>query len=157
VLPVVKALSALIVHILFIVLLMIFFLIYGYTPSIYWLQFVYYLIASVVLILGLSWLTSSLMVFIKDIGQAITIFLQFGFWLTPVFWPVDMLPPKVLLILKLNPVMYLVNGYRNSFMYNIWFWEHWHYTLYYWVVALSVFVTGAIMFRKLRPHFADVL
>ena len=61
------------------------FIYYGYSPSAYWVQIIYYLFAVSVLLLGLSWLTSSIVVFFKDIGQMVAMFIQFGFWLTPIF------------------------------------------------------------------------
>lgn len=157
VLPIVKILSALYVHLFFLVLLFVVFFVHGYVFSIYWLQVLYYLFASLALMLGISWVTSSVTIFFRDTGQLVSMALQFGFWLTPVFWSVRAMPPKYLFLLKLNPLYYIIDGYRNSFVYKIWFWETPRLTLYYWVVTAMVLVTGLKLFRKMRPHFADML
>ena len=156
-LPVVKLLSALIVHIFFIMVIFLIFSLYGFYPGIYSIQVIYYSFSAIVLLLGVTWLTSSLVVFLKDVGQLISILVQFGFWLTPIFWSLQMIPQKYQIYLKLNPVYYIIQGYRDSFIHNVWFWEHPLYTAYYWVFTGVVFLFGAVVFTRLRPHFADVL
>ncbi|MNN31636.1 Teichoic acid translocation permease protein TagG [compost metagenome] len=110
-----------------------------------------------ILLLGLSWITSALVVFLKDVGQVISMILQFGFWLTPIFYSYQALPEKYAFLLKLNPMYYITEGYRGIFIYKFWFWERPDLTLYYWIVSLSVLVIGYLLFKRLRPHFADVL
>ena len=156
-LPIVKIMSAFVVHIFFIAVLFAMFAIYGYPPTIYNLQIIYYLFAMICLALGLSWLTSSLTVFLRDIGQFVSMILQFGFWGTPIFWNLQMIPQQFHFILKLNPAYYLVEGYRQSFIYHEWFWQHWHLTAYFWILTAAIMLLGAWCFKKLRPHFADVL
>lgn len=156
-LPIVPLLSALVIHVFFIIFMFGMFMYYGYTPSLYWLQILYYLFATTVLLLGLSWLTSSIVVFFKDIGQIVAMIIQFGFWLTPIFWSMKMVPDKYQWIIELNPMVYIVNGYRESMIYQQWFWNDLNMTIYFWVVTGVIFVLGGLTFKKLRPHFADVL
>ena len=156
-LPIVKIMSALVVHSFFIIVLFAMFAAYGYPLSIYNLQIIYYLFAMICLSLGLSWLTSALTVFLRDVGQFVAMMLQFGFWGTPIFWNLKSLPEQYQFILKLNPAYYLVEGYRQSLIYKEWFWEHMHLTAYFWLVTAAVMIIGAWCFKKLRPHFADVL
>ena len=59
--------------------------------------------------------------------------------------------------MKLNPLYYVVQGYRESFLSEAWFWEHGTYTLDFWVFTLVMFVIGSAVFRRLKPHFSDVL
>ena len=125
--------------------------------SFYYFQFFYYLLCMTILALGLGWAVSALNVFIRDIGQIVGVVMQVGFWATPIFWDINMMPPKVQMILKLNPMFYIVQGYRESFIYFVPFWRHPYLTLYFWAVALTVFVCGALIFKKLKPQFADVL
>jgi len=156
-LPIIPLFSALLIHIFFIFFMFAMFLYYGYSPEIYWIQTLYYLFATSVLVLGISWITSSVVVFFKDIGQFVAMVIQFGFWLTPIFWAIDTVPQKYHWIIKLNPMAYIIEGYRNSMIYHKWFWEDINMTLYFWIVTLSIFVLGGLTFKKLRPHFADVL
>lgn len=156
-LPIVKIISAFVVHIFFVAVLFAMFAAYGYLPTVYVLQIIYYAFAMICLSLGLSWLTSSLAVFLRDVRQLVAMMLQFGFWGTPIFWNLQMIPERFQFILKLNPAYYLVEGYRQSFISHEWFWEHLYLTAYFWAVTLAIMFIGAWCFKKLRPHFADVL
>lgn len=156
-LPIIRILSSLFIHIFFIIVIFVMFIIYGYRPSIYNIQVVYYLIATIALLLGLSWITSALVVFLRDLGQIIAIVIQFGFWLTPIFWSFNIMPEKYHFIFKINPIYYIVEGYRDTFINHIWFWQHYNLTISYWVITLILFFAGMLLFKKLRPHFADVL
>jgi lipopolysaccharide transport system permease protein/teichoic acid transport system permease protein len=156
-LPIVKIVSALIIHLFFTAFMLGMFLYYGYTPSLYWLQIFYYLSASIILMLGISWITSSVVIFFRDLGQLVGMVLQFGFWLTPIFWMFTMVPEKYQWIFKLNPAYYITQGYRDALINHVWFWDKPMETLQFWIIAGIFFALGAIVFRKLRPHFADVL
>jgi lipopolysaccharide transport system permease protein/teichoic acid transport system permease protein len=156
-LPIVSLMSALVIHTFFIFFMFAMFVYYGYSPELYWLQIPYYLFATSVLLLGLSWLTSSVVVFFKDMGQFVAMIIQFGFWLTPIFWSMKMVPEKYIWLIKLNPVVYIIEGYRNSMIYHKWFWSDINVTLYFWLFTAGIFILGGLTFKKLRPHFADVL
>ncbi len=157
VLPLVKLLSSYFVHIFFIILLLVMFLIHGHRPNVYYIQILYYTFAQVVMLLGLSWITASLAVFIKDIAQVISIIMQIGFWATPILWPINMIPEQYQVFFKLNPMFYIVEGYRDTLINNVWFWDRLGLSIYYWLLTAVLFLAGAFLFRKLRPHFSDVL
>lgn len=156
-LPLVQIGSALIIHIVLIIFLLLVFLLYGFSPTIYWLQLPYFVLCSIILVLGISWLTSALRVFIKDVGSFIGVLLQIGFWGTPIFWSIDVVPQKYLYILKLNPMFYIVEGYRDTLINKEWFWESYKITPYFLFTTFALLVIGAIVFKRLRPHFGDVL
>lgn len=159
-LPMVKIISCLFVHGIFILIAMLVNLIYGRMPSLYWLQALYYTGCMIVLLIGVTFITSSVTVFFKDMAQIVSIALQFGIWVTPIMWSPSMFekfPETVLFILRLNPVYYITEGYRDSFLNQVGFWEKPGLSLYYWVVTGLIFITGLKLFKKLKPHFADVL
>ncbi|MBJ6751572.1 ABC transporter permease [Geomonas anaerohicana] len=157
-LPIIKILSALIIHAFFVLVIFIMFMLYGFPPSLYNLQVFYYLFCTIALLLGLTWLTSSLTLFLKDTPQIVTMILQLAFWMTPIFWSTKNLSNHTLNLIKLNPIYYIVEGYRESFIYKTWFWQsHYMLTLYFWCVTGFFFVIGGLIFRRLRPHFADVI
>ena len=60
-------------------------------------------------------------------------------------------------LLKFNPFYYIADGYRDSMLTGNWFWERPLMTIYYWAVTITVFLVGLKMFKRLRPHFSDVL
>ena len=157
ILPVVKVVSSLITHTVFLAVLCGLILLHGMPLSFHYFHFVYYLFCMVVLALGISWMVSALNVFIRDVGQIVAVVLQMGFWATPIFWDIGMMPPNIQSVIRLNPMFYIVQGYRESFIYFSPFWSHPFQTLYFWLVALAMFIIGALIFKKMKPQFPDVL
>ncbi|MEW9673275.1 ABC transporter permease [Ammoniphilus sp. 3BR4] len=156
-LPIIKVFSALVFHMFFLVLLIIVLLMYGYKPDFYSLQVFYYLFSSFIFVVAITWITSSLTVFLRDIGQLVAMLLQFGFWLSPIVWSLDIIPTEYRSFLRYNPAYYIVEGYRNSFIYHKWFWHDISMTVYFWSVTIILLIIGVVMFKRLKPHFADVL
>lgn len=154
-LPLVKVCSETVTHFftLFPVLVILLFL--NISPSWYWLQALYYLAALIFLLLGTAWFISALSLFIPDIGNIVRIITRFLLYLSPIFWDINMFPPMVQVCLKMNPMYYIVSGYRDSFLFDQGFWNHPWLTTYFWVFSLAMFVIGVAVFRHLRPHFAD--
>jgi teichoic acid transport system permease protein len=99
-------------------------------------------------------------VFFKDLTQVVTIFLQVFIWITPIMWQdTQMLGnhPVIARLIQLNPMYYIVYGYRDAMINHVWFWEKPGMTLYFWIVTVLLFVLGTGVFKRLRPHFADVI
>ena len=159
-LPVIKLISCLIVHFIFVIIMIGMFFCYARLPMAAWIQILYYSAALSVLILALTYMTSAINVFFKDIAQIVNIGLQFGMWLTPIMWAPEMFPNRpswLESVLKINPMYYIATGYRDSMLTGAWFWQRPGLTLYYWAVTLVLLALGVGLFRKLRPHLADVL
>jgi teichoic acid transport system permease protein len=159
ILPIIKILSALFVHLAFVGLIIVIYCCYGHFPDAYYLQIIYYSFCTFMLVLGLSYITSAIVVFFKDLSQIISIILQVGMWMTPIMWDLETMEVSgvVKAIFKLNPMYYVTSGYRNVFIYKTNFWEHPKLTLYFWGFTLVMFGAGAFIFKRLKVHFADVL
>ncbi len=159
ILPIVKIISALFVHMAFVALAVIIYCCYGKFPDIYYLQLIYYSFCVFMLVLGLSYMTSAVVVFFKDLTQIVNIVLQVGIWMTPIMWDLDgmEISPVIKGIFRLNPMYYITSGYRNAFIYKVNFWEHPGLTVYFWGFTLALFGIGVLIFRRLKIHFADVL
>lgn len=159
VLPIVKIISALFVHGFFVVFSLIICTCYGYLPSQYTLQILYYSGCTFLLVLGLVYATSAIVIFFRDLSQIIGIFLQVGVWMTPIMWDLSILSdyPLLMKLFKLNPMYYIVSGYRDSMLGHVWFTQHWGWTLYFWVFTVILFGIGTVIFKRLKVHFADVL
>ena len=139
ILPIIKLISSLFVH--------GFFVLISFAASMY--------------ALALTYLTSAIQVFFKDMAQIVGICLQFGMWLTPIMYSEQLFLDKGItiapLILKLNPFYYLAAGYRDSMLTGNWFFERPTLTIYFWVVTIGMMLVGLKVFKRLRPHFSDVL
>lgn len=157
ILPIVKIVSALFVHLVFVGFLFVVAGIYGFYPSMYTVQLIYYSFCVFVMVLAISYATCAIVIFFKDLGQIINIFLQIGIWMTPIMWSYTMIPEGYQWILKLSPMYYVVEGYRDTFLDHVWFFQRYFETVYFWIITLGLFAIGAMIFKKLKPHFADVL
>jgi lipopolysaccharide transport system permease protein/teichoic acid transport system permease protein len=158
ILPVIKICASLFIHAIFGLFLVAMYLLYGYCPTLHYIQIFYYLLGMCMLILGISWITSALTVFVRDVGQIVGVILQLVFWATPIFWSLNTVPSIWHKFFYLNPAYFIVEGYRNTFIYGKWFWEQDIMAImYFWGVTVILFVVGALVFKRLRPHFADVL
>ena len=158
ILPIIKVIAATFIHAFFVCILLLLAMVYGYYPSVYTLQIFYYSFCLFLLLLGMSYLTCALVVFIRDLQQIIGIALQIGMWATPILWDISMLKSDSMRTLfKLNPMVYIVNGYRSAIYEKVWFWEHFYSSSYFWIFTISLFCIGTLVFRRMRVHFADVL
>ena len=160
ILPVIKLISCLLVHGFFLLIMLIMALCFGKLPMATWIQILYYSFAASMLALAFGYLTSAIHVFFKDMAQIVSICLQFGMWLSPIMYQETMFSadyPWIVTVLKLNPFYYIVAGYRDSILTGNWFWERPTLTVYFWVVTLVIGFAGLKVFKRLRPHFSDVL
>ena len=159
ILPIVKVISSLFVHAFFVAFILILYACYGHFPDGYTLQVIYYSFCMVMLVLAISYTTCAVVVFFKDLSHIIGIILQVGVWATPIMWNFNIIRNQVLqFIFKLNPMFYIVQGYREALIEKTFFWESaMGLTIYFWGLTLMLFVIGRAMFKKLKPHFADVL
>ncbi len=158
ILPIIKIIAATFIHAFFVLVLLAVAAVYGYYPSIYTIQLFYYSVCLFIFVLALSYTTCAVVVFFKDLSQIISIALQIGMWATPILWDIDMIGSnKWVSVLKLNPLVYIVNGYRSAIYERQWFFEDFFSTMYFWIVTVVLFGIGAFIFKRLKVHFADVL
>ena len=157
ILPVIKVLSALFVHLFFILFTLVLYSCYGYFPDIYTLQVFYYTACMIILTLALSYMTSALVIFFRDLTQIISIILQVGVWMTPIMWQITMVPEKFRFLFEINPMYYIVCGYRDALINKVWFWDNFYTTAWFWSITLFLFAVGTLIFKRLKVHFADIL
>jgi len=157
-LPGIRLCALAVIHFALLCFLVGIFLYLGIFPSLYWLQWFYYFPMMFLFLLGLAWATSSITIFIPDISNFLGVLLNLGFWATPLIWHSTMLPPKYRWLFAVNPAYYIVRGYRTTFVEPLWFWQRPlsdHLFFFGWLAF--VLCAGAVTFKKLRPHFADVI
>ena len=157
ILPVIKVIAATFIHAFFVVILLIVAALYGYYPSVYTLQIFYYSACLFIFVLALSYMTCAIVVFFKDLSQIINIILQVGIWATPILWDIDGLSANWVILVKINPLVYIVEGYRSAVYRQEWFFQDFFSTMYFWIATVVMFGIGAAVFKRLKVHFADVL
>ena len=143
ILPIIKIIAATFIHGFFVLFMLLLFMVHGYFPDAHTLQLIYF--------------SCSIVLFFRDLTQIIGIVLQVGMWATPILWKLSMVPEQYQILFKLNPVFYIVNGYRSALLEKTWFWEDFYSTMFFWITTAVIFGIGTLIFKRLKVHFADVL
>jgi ABC-type polysaccharide/polyol phosphate export permease len=150
--------SSAVVHITLLTFVMGFLALYsGVNLSFQMIAIVYYFFSMCALLLALAWIISSLGVFWKDVRGIVSILLQAGFWISPIFWEPDRFPRPIAVVMYANPFFYPINGYRKSIIMTDFGVSFWGFTLYYWCIVVLLLYLGSRLFDRLSPAFGDVL
>jgi lipopolysaccharide transport system permease protein len=104
---------------------------------------------------GLGWVASSLHVFLRDTAQLVSVILTFWFWLTPIMLPASFVPERYQWLLRLNPMFYAVELYRQAFFTSRF--PGWRELGTLALSGAAMFVAGGLFFRYVKRGFADVL
>ena len=157
ILPIVNFISGSFVHLIMLIILVFLACIYGHVPSLAAIQVVYYYASLGCFLLGVSWLFASLQVFYRDISQVMNVVIGLWFWLTPIVWSPEIIPPQYMRVLEYNPIYYIIEGYRAALITGRPLMMDWSRNLQFWSVTGPILLLGACVFRKLKGDFADVL
>jgi teichoic acid transport system permease protein len=117
----------------------------------------YFYVCSVALALGIAMMLSGLAVVVRDVQQLVPSLINVWFWITPIAWAASSLPVRGRTLLVLNPAAYVVSGYRYALMPRAFAPPTANETIVFWMIAASLLLSGAAMFRRLRPHFWECL
>lgn len=137
-------------------------LICGYLPNLYWLCIIYYAFCAFVLVESVAMILSVLTMIWRDIKKLVTSLIRMLMYFSPVIWECQFgsnVPYHNILnaVLKLNPLYYIITGYRDSVFYNKTFLDHPTMTLYFWCLALVLFTVGCTLMYKFKHKFVDMI
>jgi lipopolysaccharide transport system permease protein len=104
---------------------------------------------------GLGMILGILNVFFRDVGQMFGICLQFWFWLTPIVYPLSILPPGIQHLISLNPMTPLMTSYQNVFLYNQW--PNWPSLMPLLIIGLLFCAMALRLFRQRVGEMVDEL
>jgi len=105
--------------------------------------------------IGLGMVIGVLNVFFRDVGQFFTVLLQFWFWLTPIVYPLSILPDTVQQLMYLNPMAGLIRGYQTIFVHRAL--PEWHLLAPITVATFILCVLGLKLFRTHAGEMVDEL
>ncbi|HEM2023314.1 TPA: ABC transporter permease, partial [Listeria monocytogenes] len=101
---------------------------------------------------------ATISVLVRDYYIMLQSVMRVLFYVTGIVWNLEtMLPQWLVDLLKLNPIYYVVNGFRETFLMNKGFWESPSYTMYFWLITLTLLFVGATLHMKFRERFVDYL
>ncbi|MEH6955494.1 ABC transporter permease [Neobacillus drentensis] len=148
-------------HVMLIAVVTIFLQFTDYKLTVYFIQLPYFMLATLLFLLGLALITSTLSTIVRDVQQVVQSILKMLLYLTPFLWHVDHLMIKGIdytFLLKINPLYYIVEGYRAALLGTTWYpLEYPQYTLYFWIIIILLFMIGSVLHLKFRNRFVDYL
>lgn len=155
VLPAILAGSSLINNLLLLVIALLIFTLLGHNPGwqMLWLPLLTLLTLALALSVGLT--LGLLNVFFRDIGQIVPIALQFGFWLAPIVYVIDIIPERLRFIIHLNPMTAIIQGYQHVMVYGRA--PEWLPLLYPLLLTLLVSLLARRLFSRAGDEMVDAL
>jgi lipopolysaccharide transport system permease protein len=154
-LPLIVVLNALVNFGIIFGLFTLFLIASGTFPGPVFLALVPVLLIQLLLAIGIGMIAGVLNVFFRDVGQFVTIAMQFWFWFTPVVYPVTILPPDVRALLGWNPMARLVLAYQEVLVKGTA--PDWMSLLPVLLLSLLLCALGLRLFRRRAGEMVDEL
>lgn len=109
----------------------------------------------IVVSLGFAWILASLGVFMRDIGQTVGIFTMVLMYISPVFFPISIMPEEYRPLMMANPLTFIIEQARDVLIWGKL--PDWQGLAIYSVASFIFAWLAFIWFQKTRKGFADVL
>lgn len=111
-------------------------------------------IAQIFLTTGLSLILAAFNLFYRDIQYLTNLMLMLWMYMTPIVYPLSLVPMKYVWLYKLNPMVGIMEGYRSAI-----FGYPFEWTIIWWAFGCSavIFILGFFIFKRSEKHFADVV
>ena len=155
VLPTIVAGTSLLDNFMLFLSILVIFALLGHMPTIQMLWLPVLTLATLALGISFGLILGVLNVFIRDISHVVPIFLQIGFWLTPIVYPLSIIPESYRHLLYFNPMYPIVKGYQDILVYG----TAPELTQISIILGISVILLGFgfFLFRRASEEMADVL
>lgn len=82
-----------------------------------WIYLPVPMLALAIFTLGATFFFAAANVYYRDVAHILQVVLSAWFYVTPIIYPLDLLPAKYQWLFKLNPIIYVINGFRLSVYY----------------------------------------
>lgn len=156
--PTFVSISKLMIHLILLAITILIFIGMGYPPTIYMLQLPFFVLLNFVFFTVFSLFSSLLSSMSKDFSNLVKSFITAIFWLSGILWNVNTINIGWLKkLLMVNPVTFIVEGYRDCFINKVWFFEQPKRLLYFVIILLVLAIMSVWTYRRLRKEIPDVL
>lgn len=155
IIPISVATSGLVNFFITFIVMLVFILCSGIGISWSILYFPLIAIVEYLLLLGITFIVSAVTVYVRDLEHLISVFLLMMFYVTPIIYNPEMLPAKFEWVLKLNPMAYLIQSYRDILYFKAR--PDLSQALMIIILSVALIFIGLFIFRKLEKRFAEEL
>lgn len=117
----------------------------------------YFLIVAIqfVVSIGVALIVSSITVYFRDLLHLLGILMQLLFYATPIVYSISSVPEGLQWIIRINPMSYLIEGYRNIFYNKMP--PDFQGLLIAFGMGVVLCIAGYFIFKKLEKRFAEEL
>lgn len=157
ILPTTAIMKELVTHVIMLALVIIFFVIRGNKLTLSNLKVLYYIFAGIAFTISFSMVTSVLNMFTRDVKKAINASMRLLMFATPILWTMDKLPKFAVKLMQFNPLYYIVEGYRNTLLYNKGIFDNPKPLIVFWAITLVLFIIGSNLMYKFKQKFIDFI
>ncbi len=112
-------------------------------------------LVQLLLITGVSLILSSTNVFFRDVENMLGVILTIWMYLTPIIYPPELIPANVRFLFGLNPMVGIINSYRNTILYGVP--PPLQSFVFSIVISIILMIIGIILFKRMERSFADVI
>lgn len=153
--PIATVFAKLVDYLLTFLILLLFLVIYGVGFKITMLYLPLIFLFHLLLVLGVSFILSAINVFFRDVENVLGVGLTIWMYVTPIIYPPELIPSQFTPIFNLNPMMPIIDAYRNTILYGVA--PSWQSFSYAAVFSTLIFFLGYKFFRARSKYFADVI
>ena len=158
IIPTYVLISELLIHAILLTFIPISMLIFGVNfTGFNILRLFYSIFTTTIFLTALAYVTSTVTSIVKDLNLLIQHIVRLTMWMTPIMWQSVGTGRMYRFILMLNPVYYLISGYRTAFLYSNTASINLRHSLYFWTVTLVLLMIGTRIHIKFRREFIDYL
>lgn len=131
--------------------------IFGTLKNINLLLVIYYMVAFIIIMIAYNLAISGLIALSNDFHQFITTTVRIIFYSLPILWSFERIGinNKIILLLKINPLTYIILGFRDAFVHNKA--PDVEYSIYFWLVTIIGLLLGCKLQYKLRRYYSDFI
>lgn len=131
----------------------------GHAPSLYWLQIFYAIFAMLAMLLAFNLINSTLTILIPDYKSAMSALFRVIFYSSGIIVNLDSnsMPYIVTAVLKLSPFNYVVSLFRDTFLYERWFWQDMGHFVFFWGLVGVLLFIGTFMHIRFRDSFTELV
>jgi len=156
--PIFICLSKLFVHLVMLGVVIVLFWCFGYPPTVYYLQLPLYVLMTFLFFAAWSIFASPLSAISKDFSSLVRSLVTALFWMSGIIWdPRHIENPWIRKILIANPINYLVNGYRNVFIYRQWVWKDELQLAVFLLCLVIMAVLAWVIYHRFKRDIHDIL
>ncbi len=149
------ALNHMIHFVVSIPVLSIFLIAFNHIPTFTWVWGIpVLLVIHFLMVYGIGLALASINLFFRDLERLTGIIMNFTFFLTPILYPLEQIPPHIRKFIWLNPAAPLIVSWRELFLYGR---LEPMYLLYSLLYAIAFFAIGQMIYRKLSWKFAELI